>query len=602
MRVPVPRFLWVLLGAVVLAAAGGLVFWLKPWQKKSPPVAASPFLNTGPDARYVGSDACRECHGGRHDSFRETGMGRSMAAAAADLAPPDAAFDHPASKRRYQVFRKDGRLWHRESLLADGPDVVLAEYPVSFVVGSGRHSLTYLVEAEGFLVESPVSWYAAKKAWGMSPGYDAPDQPGFERAAGEGCLFCHAGRAEAAGASLHRMHVTEPAITCERCHGPGSLHAELRHVAGGPPSGEADFTIVNPSRLPRGLAEAVCQQCHLRSSAMILAPGRKLSDFRPGLPLEDFVHPFMVERPDRPMTVVGHVEQLHLSRCYQASESLTCLTCHDPHGEPRPEDATAHYQAACLGCHRPEACKVAPDRRRRESPGNDCVQCHMPRSPTEVPHLAFTHHRIAVHDRPAAPAARTPGEGALRPFLDLSRLTDADRKRSLGLGYLEAANREKEPALAADDRERALELMDDARAAGVRDAALDVGLARLLFDLGEGGVQRHAEEALTHPELAGQDRCTALFLLADAQSARGHHAKAATALRELTRLRRHSTDWLLLADCERALGNPAAADAALETAVRINPRLWKVHQYRAEQGARRGDADRAAWHRQRAVP
>src|SRR5206468_1983426 len=125
----------------------------------------------------------------------------------------------------------DGRLWHRELLMGTGTaDVVLAEYPVKYVVGSGRHSRTYLVEAEGFLVESPVTWYTAKKNWKMSPGYDAPDNPGFERAAGEGCLSCHAGRAEAIGVSLHRMTIHEGAIACERCHGPGSLHTE-RHAA-----------------------------------------------------------------------------------------------------------------------------------------------------------------------------------------------------------------------------------------------------------------------------------------------------------------------------------------------------------------------------------
>jgi tetratricopeptide (TPR) repeat protein len=226
----------------------------------------------------------------------------------------------------------------------------------------------------------------------------------------------------------------------------------------------------------------------------------------------------------------------------------------------------------------------------------------MPRSPTEIPHLAFTHHRIGVHDGQLAPSGRGAGRGELRPFLELTRLRDAHRKRSLGLGYLEVANREKEPLLAADYRERALELMTEARSAGVRDAVLDVGLARLRFDLRRGDVLSLARDALAHADLAGQDRCTALFLLADAESGRGCHAEAVVALRELTRLRRHAVDWLLLADCERALGHRDAADAALTTAVRINPRLWKVHQYLADQYARQGDADRAAWHRQRAVP
>jgi tetratricopeptide (TPR) repeat protein len=112
----------------------------------------------------------------------------------------------------------------------------------------------------------------------------------------------------------------------------------------------------------------------------------------------------------------------------------------------------------------------------------------------------------------------------------------------------------------------------------------------------------HAEAALANPDFTGQERCNALFFRADAEASRGHHADAIVALRELTELRRHSVDWLLLADCERALGHPTAAADALATAVRINPRLWKAHQYLQNYYRDQGDAERAAWHQRRAIP
>jgi hypothetical protein len=601
------RKLAIAIAMLLIVIGVSIWYWPKPPDPPTqepfplPPISASPYLNTGPDTNYVGSDACRKCHEDRHASFRHTGMGRSMAVLNPADEPPDASFDHALSKRRYEIQRRDGQMWHRELLLTSGAEVLLAEYPLKFVVGSGRHSRSYFCEAEGFLVESPVTWYTAKKAWGMSPGYDSPNQLGFERAAGEGCLHCHAGRSEAIGASLHKMLVAEPAIACERCHGPGSLHVERHAGRGGPAAGarDADFTIVNPARLSRELAESICQQCHLRSSAMIVARGRRLSDFRPGLPLEDFVHAYMLETPDRSMTVVGHVEQMHLSKCYQASGSMSCLTCHDPHGEPRDEDKVAHYKSACATCHKPEHCKVEPARLRTESPANDCVQCHMPRSPTEIPHLAFTHHRIGVH-RPESSAAR-PEAGELKPFLDLSRVPEIDRTRSLGLAFLEVANREKDPIFAGRFRDRAFEHMDDARRVGLRDPYLEASLARLRFDLRMDGVLPHAETALKMPGLVGQDRCNALYLRADELARQGKHTDALASLRELTTLRRHPSDWLLVAECERAVGNSSAADAALETAVVINPRLWKVHEYFAEQYERQGESRRAVWHRKRAV-
>ena len=93
----IPRWL-VPVVAVILCIGGGVV-WFGPWLRGKPelsvkeslpdqaavvsfpltPISASPYLNTGPDAHYLGSDACRKCHADRHASFRHTGMGRSMA-------------------------------------------------------------------------------------------------------------------------------------------------------------------------------------------------------------------------------------------------------------------------------------------------------------------------------------------------------------------------------------------------------------------------------------------------------------------------------------------------------------------------------------------
>jgi predicted CXXCH cytochrome family protein len=610
------RILRCLLAAAVVPAALAVVLWLRRGAGKPapspepdpfplPPIAASPFLNTGPAARYVGSETCRTCHAGRHSSFRHTGMGRSLALVDVEREPPDAAFDHPLSKRRYRVYRKDRQLWHRETLLTEGPDeVLLSEYPVRYVVGSGRHARTYLVEVDGFLVESPVTWYPSLKAWGVSPGYDKPEQLGFARAVGEGCLFCHAGQSEPVGQSLHRMRLGELALGCERCHGPGSLHVErqagTRPAARGRTS--ADDTIVNPARLSRDLAEAVCQQCHLNAVAGVPARGRKLADFRPGLPLQDFWHVYTREGVDETMKVTGHVEQMHQSRCYQGSQTLTCVTCHSPHAEPAPEQRTAYYRSVCLDCHKPERCTVDVRRRQKESPDNDCVHCHMPRSGTDIPHLAFTHHRIGIHDRP--PAAGQPAQAAgLRPFFDLSHLSDPDRKRSLGLAYLAAALREKDAGVEAWEQKQALGLLSEARAAGLRGCDLDAALARVCDGLGrKDEALAYAESALRDPDLAGQGRCDALLILAQERARRQHMASALDPLRELTRLRRHPLDWLLLATCQRALGDEAGAEESLARAVQINPRLWNVHRYLAELYQRRGDAGRSAWHQRRAVP
>ena len=561
-----------------------------------PPVSKSPFRNTTQEATYVGSDSCTGCHKRLTASFRSTGMGSSMAPVDPAREPADAAFDHASSKSRFQIQRKDGQLWHRELLLtADPGEVVLEEYPVKFVVGSGRFARTYLAEAEGFLVESPVTWYTSRKAWDLSPGYDRPDHIGFQRVIGENCLTCHAGRAEAIEKTQHRMLITEAAISCERCHGPGSLHAELHSnpkAETSPPAQEIDFTIINPMHLPRELAEAVCQQCHVLGAGVVLNRGKRLADFRPGLPLEEFRLDFEPEADNIPLKVVGHVEQLHLSRCYTQSKTLTCTTCHDPHAFPRPEERVAYYRDICLKCHQAQQCTVAKEQLLHKSPDNDCTKCHMPYAATNVPHVAFAHHRIAVHERPfSAPSRPIPAEGpgtVLVPFRDYVALGEMDRKRALGLAFLALADK-NHSGRAAEFQNQAFKLLTAVHGAGLRDPVLLAHLSRLRFEQGQFGAALLAGSALDFPDIAGTERVTALFVIAADFLERKQYKDALAGFRELVTLRRDAVDWFMLAQCQSGLSNSASMVQALEMALRINPRLQDVRRSLAEHYRCRGD-------------
>ncbi|MFO0906590.1 MAG: CDC27 family protein [Pirellulales bacterium] len=555
--------------------------------------AESPYLNTRSDAKYVGSEACRACHQEHDASFKHTGMGRSAALVDLDREPPDGAFDHPVSQRRYQVVRREGKLWHRELQLtpAGAAEVLYSEYPMKYVVGSGRHSLTYVYEDDGFLMESPITWYTARKAWDMSPGYDRENHSSFEREVGVNCLGCHVGQAESLDGSMHRVRVDEATISCERCHGPGSLHVKLqteRRTTG------EDLTIVNPRRLSRELAEAVCEQCHLRSAAVVDARGATQRDYRPGLSLDDFQHVFRLDPPDDQMTVVGHVEQMHLSRCYQESREFTCLMCHSPHESTPKKGDHEYYNAICQKCHQPAACSSPVEQRQaalsnkqaaaaEAADVNDCITCHMPTSDTDIPHLAFTHHRVGRHDLTSSSTSgkhkpATNDAAQLVPFRGWSSSTTrSDQLRATGLAYLDAATREENMRRRARFQTLSIRLLTQYReqTPGV-DGVVDSWLARLRFDGDLGGVRFLAERALGDPTLPGFDRCNALFLLADAQFAARDYRGAIATLDQLDLLRRHSLQQLLRAQCEKELGREPQMVAALERAVHINPHLPQV--------------------------
>ncbi len=225
-------------------------------------------------AAYVGIAACAECHAAEHESYAHTPHSRALADLDPALEPPDVNFFHAPSGRTYSVYRAGGQLRHREAALdADGQECVASDYPIRYLVGSGHFSRSYLVEVDGFLLESPLTWYASRQAWGMSPGYDRANHRGFERPAESTCLVCHVGRLAEPDKAYQRLTITEQAIGCERCHGPGSLHvAERRGAAESPtPSSSQRALIVNPARLSRDLNEAICAMPSDRR-AMVYAP------------------------------------------------------------------------------------------------------------------------------------------------------------------------------------------------------------------------------------------------------------------------------------------------------------------------------------------
>ncbi len=65
------------------------------------------------------------------------------------------------------------------------------------------------------------------------------------------------------------------------------------------------------------------------------------------------------------MLVVGHVEQMRQSKCYQNS-AMTCMTCHDPHRGDKPKDPVAASRAiACPATRKSPVRWTRPSASRR---------------------------------------------------------------------------------------------------------------------------------------------------------------------------------------------------------------------------------------------
>ena len=153
-----------------------------------PPVTSSRFHNTKTAAKYVGTTTCISCHPDEYKSYLKTAHSQALSNIDVAKEPPNGEFFHEASNRHYRIYRKEGQLRHEEStLLPRGKRAILADFPMRYAIGSGRFSRSYLVKADGFFMESPVTWYSKRPGWAISPGFDGYNS-GFGRPAEIRCL------------------------------------------------------------------------------------------------------------------------------------------------------------------------------------------------------------------------------------------------------------------------------------------------------------------------------------------------------------------------------------------------------------------------------
>ena len=549
-----------------------------------PAITPAPVKNADVDVTYIGAERCAACHRPEEASYHHTAHSRALAEIDLEAEPPDGEFSDPVSQRHYRIYRHEGRLRQEESIRTiGGSPLVLCDLPVRYVIGSGSFSRSYLVDRDGFLFVSPVTWYTEPKEWKLSPGYDRGNL-GFTRPALMRCLGCHAGRVESLDRSPQHVALPALAIDCERCHGPGELHARKWEgvIAGQGTKLGPDETIFNPVHFDRQLGEDVCAQCHLHSAATVERRGRSLLDFRPGQKLSDYLahyapQPPQSERaspersPNSEMTVVGHVEQMRLSRCYQANERMTCLTCHDPHADKPPSDLKAAYREKCLQCHTDQSCKETLEKRHATTDTDDCLQCHMPRSPTEIPHFAFTHHRIGIHKpAPAAVALKKyPDELELVPGSPMA--VRVEELRNLGLGYLQFSDSTEHVGHIPEYRSRATRLLRQFDLEGGHDPEVSAALAKLHWGKDRQQMLRYAQAVVDAPNASPMAWTTACFTLGMSYYELRRPTDAQHWLEQAAARRPTPEIYLMLSKCLDVRGDREGAIQAVRKACELAP-------------------------------
>ena len=360
----------------------------------------------------TGAGRCTVCHPSEVQGFARSAMAHALRRARNE--PDGTVTAHGSTIKMHSSAAGFYQSWE------NGGDK--SEYRVDYVIGSGEHASGYLVDIGDHLFQSPVAYYKSRRAYDLAPGYENQPDPDFTRPIAEECLLCHSGNALHVSGTLNQYRspvFARESITCERCHGPVE-----RHLAD-PRAG----TIVNPSKLEPAARDSVCEQCHLFGVARVANPGKKISDFIPGRPLEEtftiYRNVMPTGAPSGDFKVISHVEQLALSACARNSGGrLWCVTCHNPH--EKLEQSVEYYRARCLSCHTANFPTVHPAK------DSDCLGCHMPRREAkDGGHTVFTDHRIQrVPDTPRDLPSDSSISAWRKPAPEL-------QKRNLGIAYID---------------------------------------------------------------------------------------------------------------------------------------------------------------------
>jgi len=253
---------------------------------------------------------------------------------------------------------------------------------VKFIMGSGRHAVTPVIDPEDGTGprESRWTWYAPVHDWDITPGQPrVPASPldlmGVAQSADmiRLCLGCHTTNPSEI---LERegKTVADRGIGCERCHGPGGNHIEAIRAE------IPDKAIGRFRRNSLGTRPQVMQACGECHGTM----GRDLATGSDAA------------------VVRFQAMTLSFSACFKQGQGMRngfdCLTCHSPHHDVATD--AKHYDSKCVECHKSPggdgAANEANVRICKIEPAGNCVSCHMPKIPSVQPHTRFTDHQIRI--------------------------------------------------------------------------------------------------------------------------------------------------------------------------------------------------------------
>ncbi len=340
---------------------------------------------------FVGRSACIDCHQQESQKFHGSHHDLAMDLATEETVLgdfDDATIEHDGIVSR--MFRDGDRFM----VHTEGPTGEMEDFHVKYVFGVTPLQ-QYMVEFDRTPEMDPaevprvqvlrISWDTEKKRWFYLRPPDVteklqPDDPlhwtGIAQRWQTMCADCHSTNLKRNfDPKTNQYHTTfsEIDVSCEACHGPGSLHIELANTK----------SLFWDRNYRYGLAELkgsdsepqlqTCAPCHSRRGVLN-------DSFHGG---DRYTDHYNLETLGRDTYHVdGQIkDEVYVYGSFIQSKmyhkGIRCTDCHDPHSLQlkHPGNET------CTSCHQHAAGKYdVPSHHHHKpgTPGASCVNCHMP--------------------------------------------------------------------------------------------------------------------------------------------------------------------------------------------------------------------------------
>jgi tetratricopeptide (TPR) repeat protein len=334
------------------------------------------------NATFVGSKTCAECHQPEHKLWKGSDHDRAMELATEKSVLGDfnnATFTYQGVTTR---FFRDGE---RFMVNTEGPDGEHHDYEIKYTFGV-RPLQQYMVQfPDGRVQVLREAWDVANKRWFYVTPPDVTDErippgdpfhwTGITQNWNVTCADCHSTNVHKNYNPVTDQYSTtfsEINVSCEECHGPGSVHVGLARSMSPFWDREVGYGLPNLKDKNLSVQLDTCAKCHARRNQVH-------EDFRPGGEFLDYYEPQLLSDPR-----LYHANGQILDEVYEYgsfmqsrmhANKVRCSDCHDPHSL----QLKFTGNKLCTQCHVPGKYDTPTHHHHQEgTAGAQCIECHMP--------------------------------------------------------------------------------------------------------------------------------------------------------------------------------------------------------------------------------